>query len=167
MMTYLAISILIIAFSGIGIKGVIKDWKHKRRQLRIAKSYEGLVRQFKLAVDDSEFLSDKYIGLDRRNRKLILIDHSGYEKQEHCICLYKVGECKVIHEKDESENIKAVWLHLRNKRNNKLVRFCFYDKDSDAVVELPSRSRKAIDWKTKVDIHKHPGNVRVEAEYVL
>jgi hypothetical protein len=167
MITYLVISIIIIAFYAIGIKAVIKERRHKRRQLGIAEAYERFARQFKLAVDYCEFMSGRYIGLDRRNRKLVLLDHSRYDQLEQCICLYQVGECKIVHEKDESKNMKRVWLQLKNKRNNKLVRFCFYDQEFDPLVELASRVRKAIHWKTKVDIHKHPGNHRVEAEYVL
>lgn len=167
MMTYIVISILIIGFSAIGIKAVIKEQKHKRKQLGIAEAYDGFVKQFKLAVDYSEFLCYRYIGLDRKNRKLILIDHSGDEKQEQCICLHEVGESKIIHAKDEDQNIKSVLLELRNKRNNKPVRFCFYSKEHDPLVELPSLSRKAVHWKTKVDIHKHRGSVSFEAEYVL
>lgn len=167
MMTYIVISILIIGFSAIGIKAVIKEQKHKRKQLGIAEAYDGFVKQFKLAVDYSEFLCYRYIGLDRKNRKLILIDHSGDEKQEQCICLHEVGESKIIHAKDEDQNIKSVLLELRNKRNNKPVRFCFYSNEHDPLVELPSLSRKAVHWKTKVDIHKHRGSVSFEAEYVL
>ncbi|HTM94006.1 MAG TPA: hypothetical protein VL095_16405 [Flavisolibacter sp.] len=167
MLTYFVILILIVAFSAIGIRALIKERIHKRKQLRMAEAYDLFVRQFKLAVDYSEFLCYRYIGLDRKNKKLILIDHSGYEKQEQCVCLYEVGESKIIHTKDEDQSIKSVLLELRNKRNNKPVQFCFYNKDYDPLVELPSLSRKAIHWKTKVDIHKHRGNVSFEAEYVL
>jgi hypothetical protein len=167
MLTYLVILILIVAFSAIGIRALIKERIHKRKQLRMAEAYDRFVRQFKLAVDYSEFLCYRYIGLDRKNKKLILIDHSGYEKQEQCVCLHEVGESKIIHTKDEDQSIKSVLLELRNKRNNKPVQFCFYNKDHDPLVELPSLSRKAIHWKTKVDIHKHRGNVSFEAEYVL
>lgn len=167
MITYIVISIIIIAFAAIGVKALIKEKKHKRKQLRMAEVYERFVREFKLAVDYSEFLSARYIGLDRKNRKLVLIDHSGEEKQEQCICLHEVSESKIIHAKDEDQTIKTVLLELRNKRTNKPVRFCFYNREHDSAVELPSLSRKAIHWKTKVDIHKHRGNVSFEAEYVL
>ena len=76
-------------------------------------------------------------------------------------------ESKIIHVKDEAENTKNIWLELRNKRNNKFMRFCFYDRDFDPIIELPSLSRKAIHWKTRVDIYKRSGNFSLEAEYVL
>jgi len=167
MLTYFVIIILLVAFAAIGIRALIKERINKRKQLRMAEAYDRFVKQFKLAVDYSEFLCDRYIGLDRKNKKLILIDHSGYEKQEQCVCLQEVGESKIIHTKDEDQSIKSVLLELRNKRNNKPVQFCFYNKGHDPLVELPSLSRKAIHWKTKVDIHKHRGNVNFEAEYVL
>jgi hypothetical protein len=82
----------------------------------------------------------RYIGLDRRNKKLIPIDHYGDEKQEQCICLRGVAEGKIIHVKDEDQNIKSV---------------------------LPALSRKTIHWKAKVDIHKRRRNITFEAEYIL
>jgi hypothetical protein len=167
MVTYLIISLLLIVFSAIGIKGLFKRKNYKQKQLRIAIAFERIVQQFKLAVEYSEFLCHRFIGLDRRNKKLVLIDHCGDEKQEQCISLYEIGESKIIHIKDESQNTKIILLELRYKRSNKLLRFCFYNKDYDPVIELGCLSRKAIHWKTKIDIHKHRGNANLEAEYVL
>jgi hypothetical protein len=167
MITYIISSFLIIGFSAIAVKSAMKNRRHKKKQLDIAQAYDKLVRECKLAIDYSEFLCYRYIGLDRRNKKLVLIDHCKNNKQEICISLAEIGESKILHIKDESQNVKTIFLELRSKRNNQPVRFCFYDKDHDADIELPSLSRKAIHWKTKVDIHKHPGNVSLEAEYVL
>ncbi|MFL5788424.1 MAG: hypothetical protein ACJ748_10265, partial [Flavisolibacter sp.] len=78
-----------------------------------------------------------------------------------------IGESKIITVKDELQNIKEVQLELGNKRNKKTVRFCFYHKELDDHIKLTSLSRKAIHWKTKVDIHKHRGNLNFEADYIL
>lgn len=156
-----------LGFSAKGISLFIKEKRRKEKQLRIAEAYERIVRQCKLAVEYSEFLCNRYIGLDRRNKKLVLIDHCGNEKQEQCISLHEIGESKIIHLSDESKNIRCISLELIHKRNNKPVRFCFFHKDYDAAIELPSLKRKAIQWKTKVDIHKHRGIAGPEAEYVL
>lgn len=123
MVTYIVASIVIIAFSAIGIKALLKEQKHKQKQLRMAEAYDRLARQFKLAVDYSEFLCYRFIGLDRKNRKLILIDHSGNEKQEQCICLHEIGESKIIHAKDEDLNIKSVLLELRISEPTNLCDF--------------------------------------------
>jgi len=167
MLTYIICVLVIAALLSIGIKAMIKERKHKRKQLGLARVYDRLTKEHKLAVDYSEFLNYRYIGLDRKNKKLLLIDHRSDEPQESCIALAEIGESKIVHTKDEQQCTKTIWLELRNKRNNKPVRFCFFNREHDPVFELPSLSRKAINWKTKVDIHKHPGNVRREAEYVL
>jgi hypothetical protein len=167
MIIYIVISIIISVFSAIGIKMLIKERRHKQKQVGIAEAYQRFMKQFKLAVDYSEFLCYRYIGLDRKNKKLVLIDHCESQKQEGCICLQEIGESKIIYSKDEAQNTKNIWLELRNKRNNKFRRFRFYDRDFDPIIELPSLSRKAIHWKTRVDIYKRSGNFSLEAEYVL
>jgi hypothetical protein len=167
MIIYSTISFLLIAFSVIGIKGHIKERRYKQRQLNIARAYDQLVQRFKLAIDYSEFLRNRYIGIDRRNRKLILIDHCGNKNKEQCIPLYRIGESKIIHIKDELQNTKTILLQLRYKHTDNLIWFCFYNKDYDQLVELPSLSKKALHWKTKIDIHKRRGNISREAEYVL
>jgi hypothetical protein len=94
MIIYIVISIIISVFSAIGIKMLIKERRHKQKQLGIAEAYQCLMKQFKLAVDYSEFLCYRYIGLDRKNKKLILIDHCDGQKQEDCICLQEIGRVK-------------------------------------------------------------------------
>jgi hypothetical protein len=167
MITYLISVLLISLLSIIVAKKIVKERRHKKKQSGIAKAYDRLTREFKLAVEYSEFINYRYIGLDRRNKKLIIINHCSDQKEELCFPLSEIGDSKIIREKDESQYIKRILLEFRNKRNNQPVRFCFYNRKVDPVAELPSLSRKAIHWKTKVDIHKHPGSVSFEAEYVL
>jgi len=167
MLTYIVCSAFILMVSAIGMRSIIKERRHKKRQLAIASTYDRLVRESKLTIEHAEFLSYRFIGLDKRNRKLLLIDHCNREKQELCISLLEVGESKIIHVKDTAHGVKTILLELRNKRSNKPVQFCFFDKEYDSMIEFPTLARKAINWKTKVDIHKRPGNVSLEAEYVL
>lgn len=167
MITYLIGSLLITMLSIIVIKKVAKERRHNKRLSGIAKAYDRLASEFKLAVEYSEFINYRYIGLDRRNKKLIIINHCSDQKEELCVPLSEIGDSKVIRETDNSQLIKKILLEIRNKRNNQPVRFCFYNRNVDHPVELPSLSRKAIHWKTKVDIHKRPGSVSLEAEYVL
>lgn len=167
MITKLIVSILTALLAVVGIKAFLREKKHKRKQLRVADACDRLIRQFKLAIEYSEFLCCRYIGLDRKNKKLILIDHCGGEIQEHCVSLNEIGESRIIFRRDELHNTKMILLELWSKRNDKRIHFCFYNRDFDPVVELPFLSRKAVHWKTKVDIHKHSGSVSFEAEYVL
>lgn len=167
MITYLIGSFLISILSIIIIRKIVKERRHKRRHSGIAEAYDRLTKEFKLAVEYSEFINYRYIGLDRRNKKLIIIDHCGNQKEELCVPLSEIGDSKIIRETDESQYIKTILLEFRNKRNNQPVRFCFYNRKVDPLVKLPSLSRKAIHWKTKVDIHKHPDCVSLKAKYVL
>lgn len=167
MITYLIGSFLISILSTIVIRKIVKERRHKKKYSGIAKAYDRLTREFKLAVEYSEFINYRYIGLDRRNKKLIIINHCSDQKEELCFPLSEIGDSKIIRETDESQYIKTILLEFRNKRNNQPVRFCFYNRKVDPLVKLPSLSKKAIHWKTKVDIHKRPGSVSLEGEYVL
>jgi hypothetical protein len=167
MITYIIVSVVFIAISIIFFQIVLKDRRHKAKQLRMAKAYDRMVRQFKLAVEYSDFLCYRFIGLDRKNKKLLLIDYCRREKQELCIPLLEIGETRVIPAKDENQIIKAVLLELRNKRSHQVIRFSFYDREYDPVVELPSLQEKAIRWMTRIDIHKHAGPINFGAEFIL
>lgn len=167
MITYLVGSLLITMLSIIVIKNIAKERRHKKKHSCMAKAYDRLTREFKLAIEYSEFINYRYIGLDRRNKKLIIINHCSDQKEELCVPLSEIVDSKIIRETDDSQSIKKILLEFRNKRNNQPVRFCFYNRKVDPPVKLPSLSRKAIHWKTKVDIHKHRGSVSLESEYVL
>lgn len=167
MIIYIIGTALLLLVGVLAARGLFKYRRQKKKNLAIASSYDRLVRNSKLAVEFSDFFSGRYIGLDKRNRKLVLIDHCNGEKQELCIPLSDVADSEIIHVKDESDGIKTILLELINKRNKKPVRFCFYDKEFDPVITLPSLSRKAVHWKTRVDIHRHPGNFSLKGEFVL
>ena len=167
MVTYIILIVLAFMLIALVAATTIKGKRHKQKQLRIAESYDRIARQFKLAIEYSEFLSYRYIGLDRKNRKLVLIDHCGNEKLEKCISLYEIGQSKIIQVKDGDQNITSIVLELQNRRNNNSLQFSFYNSDHDLKVEMPSLFRKAIQWKSRVDVHKHRGSIYLEAEYVL
>jgi hypothetical protein len=167
MITYILSLALIIILFTVGLTVLIKRRRHRKKQLAIARTYDQLVREHKLTIEYSEFLFYRYVGLDRRNRKLLLIDHCNSERQELCIPLFEIRDSTIVHIKDDMQGIKAILLELRYKRSNKAVRFCFYDKKRDPGAELLSLSRKAIRWKSKVDIFKHPGSISLRGEYAL
>lgn len=167
MITCIIITIVTLALSGFLLSPMIRNRAYRKKQKTIALAYDRLVRECKLAIDYSELLRCRFIGLDRRNRKLLMIDHSGTNKQEICISLPEIGESRIVHVNNGTKGIKSIFLELKNRRNNKLAQFCFYNQQHDDVNELTSLSRKSIHWKTKVDIYKYPGNVYLETEYIL
>jgi len=140
----------------------------KKIQKALGITYDRLVRNAKLSIDHSEILHAKMIALDRRNKKLLVIDHNMKQKQEECIALLGIQSCRVIEIKSKAnEHIQKINLELKHKRADKITSFCFYDAACDPVNELPFLARRARSWKHRLDMHKYPGSVRLELEYVL
>jgi hypothetical protein len=139
----------------------------KKKHLELGLAYERLVKQKRFSIQHSEVLNGKLIALDSRNKKLLLIDHNG-EKQEECISLLGIENCRVIEAKYGPEAcISRIFLELKFKWNNKITRFCFYDGTYDSITELPLLAGRAKLWKHRIDLHKYPGSVGLQLEYVL
>jgi len=69
------------------IRIFVKEKKQKKKQRQLGLAYDRLVKQVKFSVEHSELLNGKLIALDRKNKKLLLIDHNLIEKQEECLSL--------------------------------------------------------------------------------
>jgi hypothetical protein len=150
------------------IRIFIKEERQKKQRRQLGLAYDRLVKQVKFFIEHSELLNGKIITLDRKNKKLLLIDHNQTEKQEECLSLLGVETCKIIEVKDEADGcISKIFLELNHKRSNKITRFSFYDDSYDLITELPALARKARSWKHRINLHKYPGRVNFELEYVL
>ena len=164
---YLIIMMIIGLPALYGIREIIKEKRKKRRQLSLAMAYDMFVLKNKLSIEYIDILENKVIAIDRKNKKLVLIDHTEQNKQELCISLLQVASCNIIEERDGQEKcIKKIFLEI-NLRPHMYHRFCFYDDSKDSVTELPSLSRRAMHWRNRVNIHRFPGTVTIEQEYVL
>jgi hypothetical protein len=140
----------------------------KKKQQELGLAFDRLVKQERFSIERSELLNGKLIALDRKNKKLILIDHNQPEKQEECVSLLQVESCRFIEVKHGPDAcINNIFIELKYKRNDKVSRFCFYDDSYDLVTELPSLARRTKFWKHRIDLHKYPGNVGLQLEYVL
>ncbi|MFL5740204.1 MAG: hypothetical protein ACJ75B_08300 [Flavisolibacter sp.] len=145
-----------------------KAKKKKKKHLQLCLAYDRLVKQVRFVVQHSELLKSKIIALDRRNKKLLIIDRNHREKQEECISLLGIENCRVIEIKYSSNScIKKIFLELKSKWNNKITRFCFYDDSYDLITELPALAKSAKLWKHRIDLHKYPGSVGLQLDYVL
>lgn len=162
MLSYIAGGIIIILVCLTVVYPALKKRKRKKKIENLTKACQRLVAESRLAIEYSEYIGYRFIGMDRRNRKLILVDHSNEPRQEICIPLLQIGDSKVITEKDDGTRLRAVFLELKNKWNHKTLRFPFYDSREDSEWLLPTLCKKAIHWKTRVDIHKRSGSVGVE-----
>src|SRR5688572_10521752 len=117
----------------------LKEKRQKKKQRQLGLAYERLVKQVKLSVEHMELLNGKLIALDRKNKKLLLIDHNQIEKQEECLSLLGVESCKMIEVKHGADAyIKKIFLELKYGWNNKTTLFCFYDDSYDLITELPA-----------------------------
>ncbi len=151
-----------------GIVVIIKEKLIKNKKLRLTRVYNRLILENKLSVEHLDILENKVIALDRVNKKLLFIDHTEQNKQELCIPLLQIASCRIIKEKDANGiYIKRLSLELKNKKNKKIYKFCFYDASKDPISDLPTLSRQALHWKHRVNIHSNPGNVSLEQEYVF
>ena len=147
---------------------IVKKRSEGKRQMRVSLAYYRMVKKAKLAVENSELLKGRVIGLDRKNKKLLLIDHNKLKKQEQCIALTEIASCEVHEVKDQSNNsIKEIYLEFKPKTNNKHYRFCFFDESKDTKTDLPFLKKQALSWKNRIDVHKYPSTVNRAFEYVL
>src|SRR5687768_13461650 len=142
------------------IRIFLKEKRQKKKQRQLGLAYERLVKQVKFSVEHSELLNGKLIALDKKNKKLLLIDYNQIEKQEECLSLLGVESCKMIEVKHSADAcIKKIFLELNYKRNHKITRFCFYDDSYDLITDLPALARRARYWKHRINLHKYPGRV--------
>ncbi|MFL5788980.1 MAG: hypothetical protein ACJ748_13055 [Flavisolibacter sp.] len=169
-MTQYIIGALIIGFMAIPLrKKILEKRKIRKKELGIVNTYDRLVREYKLIIEQYDTINHKLIGLDRKNKKLLIIDHSDNNRQEVCVPLLQISNCKIVQVRNEAERcIKSIYLELLNKRNpTDKVRLSFYDEEQDKLRELPALARKALHWKNTVDVHKYPGNIYIESGYLL
>lgn len=164
----LIISVVLMLPIAYGAKELIRE-RRRRRSLRVLRNaYDRLVREHKLSVEQSELFNRKVIGLDRRNKKLLLVDHTNSGTQEVCIHLPEIAGCTIKQLRDDyAKAVKKIMLELHHKRSDKQLSLCFYDAAHDHITEMPFLLRKAKYWKHRIDLHKHSGNVHSEFEYVL
>jgi len=145
-----------------------KESKNSIRQLELSLAFDRMIRREKLSIEHAEWLNGRVIAIDRRNRKLVIIDHRGNEKVEECISLLEVDNCRMIETRDGGEGrLKRISIELSNRGGNAVTRFCFYIDGIEMISELPARARVARFWKQRIEMYRHPGGVPLEFEYVI
>lgn len=150
------------------IRSLRKQKIKKKKQQELALAYDRFIKKTRFSIHHSELLNGKLIALDRRNKKLLVIDHNRIKKQEECISLLGIESCRIIEVKQNPElNIRKIILELKYRWNNKIIRFCFYDDSYDLITELSCLARRARSWKDRIDLHKYPGSVGLQLEYIL
>ncbi len=149
-----------------GIRLMRKEKHRKKKQLDLARAYDRLVLRNKLSIEHSDVLGDSILALDRRNNKLLLVDHSGPDKREVCIPLTAIAAAKIIKERNAKGHIRKIWLQLK-KSNGNIHRVCFFDETTDPVFGLLRFSRRALHWADRINLGKLQGKVVLGQEFAF
>jgi hypothetical protein len=147
---------------------IFLQWKTKTdHELNLHSTFEKLVKENKLLSYYKDVLNKRLIGFDKKNKKLLLLNVNKSDKIAACINIDEIDSCGIVHLKDESsKSPKKVFLELVRKRNNKPVRFCFYDENSDPSQDKSCLLLKAHHWKQRINFHKTYRRLN-SLEYVL
>jgi hypothetical protein len=150
------------------IPGIIKTTKKRRKQLALAQSYDRLVLKNKLSVEETLVFNNRVIGLDRKNRKLLLIDHNKNVMQEQCVALDQLESGQLVRLKDEAKKCTiGLFLELKYKSKDGSLRFMFFDETKDNIVEKPGLVKKAQYWKRKIDMHRKADRISPGFEFMF
>jgi hypothetical protein len=82
--------------SAYGIRQIINERRRKKKQRELKVTYNRIVLQNKLSIEHSEIIGNRAIGLDRKNKKLLVIDHNNTSRKEMCIPLIAISSTKII-----------------------------------------------------------------------
>jgi hypothetical protein len=150
-----------------GIRHMTFERGQKKKQEELADAYRCLLLRHRVAVAHDEFIGNRVLAFDRKNKKLIVVDHNEAAKQELCISLLSVSETKIVEEKNKDGFVERIFLQIKHKRSDARYRICFFDQLYDGIADLPGSARRAVMWKHRLDVHKYPGPVFWGQEYVL
>ena len=143
---------------------------NRRRQtrLQLARAYDRNIRMHKLSIEAIDILEDKAIGLDRKNRKVLLVAIAPETKLERCIPLQEVTACNVKQTRNQNTSrVVAVTLDISCIGSNSSVQFNFYEAGKNRPAQLPHLLAKAEYWKRCLEPAQYRGRHNYELEYVL
>ena len=160
------ISIIIILILSLVIilirRSLLQKKRTQIRREKLVNAFHKIAFQNKLVVEHFDLIDNRLFALDRINKKMIVIDHTGNEKQELCIPLVAIQSSNFNIEKTAEENTEKIFLYLYFKGNRKPESICFFDHSHDHITQFPFLSRKAINWKNRIDIYRQFRTTGVE-----
>lgn len=153
-----------VALTVLLLYAIKEGWKlqrRKKKQMALAKAYDRLVREHKLSIEQAEMMGRKVIALDRKNKKLLLIDYSEGSQQEACVFLPAIDSIKTLKVGGEAGGcIQKIMLELKYKTLDKPESFCFYDEAFNNATELTSLSRRAMHWRDRIESCRRMESIR-------
>ena len=168
MYTFLIVLMLLLPIPlYLGFKALFASKHDRRNALALKVALDRVIRRNRLLISEIDTFKNKAIALDRRNNKLILVEHRNNVTWEKCLSLGELGSFTIIKEMDQLTGCtQKVVIELNFNSNEELVYFTFYDESNDNIHELPSLVRKATDWKDKIYQHLNSLTPGHRLEYV-
>ena len=146
----------------------INKYRRKQAVKRILENaLNQLTTENDLLIVDVEYLNNKVIGIDRRNKKLVYAHYRKDAIDQFCIDLNLVSFCRVNKIIVNSTNeVKNIFLEVKCRGINKIFRFNFYDSSFDNMRDQAFLLRKAEQWKTKINLNRRSVSFQNQCEYV-
>jgi hypothetical protein len=168
MIIYILVIVVLLYPAVYGTRHFLIQKQRSQTEKQLMETYAEQMVKHKLSVEYVDRIGNRIVALDRKNKKLLVVDQNVQEgEKEVCLPLLTVGDTKIIHKKNSDGGIRKILVELKNKRVGNRMHICFFDERTDRLKDLPSFARKAFFWKSRIDVNKYPGHVYPGHEFVL
>ena len=152
----------------LGFKALFKKKHDRRNALTLKVALDRVIKRYRLSISEIDTFGNRVIALDRKNNKLIMVELRNNVTWEKCLSLVELTSFTIIKELDQLTGCtQKVVIKLNFNHSEELEYFTFYDESNDNIHELPTRVRKAIYWKNKIQYHLNNKHTKHRLEYVL
>lgn len=128
----------------------------KQKNSRLDKILKSASKEYNLFIHYKDVLNKKFIGLDNKNKKLLLLNLNNNDQVKACVPIDEIESCSIGHLKDEqSGHTRKVFLELICKDDHERIRFCFYNESYDDVNDKPCLLLKARYWNQRINFYKN------------
>ncbi len=141
--------------------------RERNKAFELKRSFNELLRKYKLSIDEVEIFNSKVIGLDRKKGKLIWIEYVDNALRQNCISLKKLESHKITKVLNRVEGCVSEIVMEFNLRDQKPAYITFYDRSRDDVSAFSYLLDKAKYWDAKIHFHVNAYNSKHAFEYVL
>jgi hypothetical protein len=160
---FLLLPTLIICFLAI-----LEEKRKKQIKKDLKQAIGQLAKENRLQVGEIYFFHRKAISMDRKNKKLVFVNHHKKVVGQFCIDLETLVFCRVVKVKDEySKDVEKVFIEVKNKGTDQVSKLVFYDRYFDNIRAKAALIREAEYWRHKINRHRNSINLRYAFEYVL
>lgn len=147
---------------------ILEEKRKKQIKKDLKKTIRQSAKENKLQVVAVHFFHSKAIALDRKNKKLVFVNHHKEVVDQVCIDLETLVFCRIVRIEDESsKHVEKVFIEVKNKGLDEVSKLVFYDRFFDNIRAKATLIREAEYWRNKINLHKKSMNFNYAFEYVL